>query len=460
MAAENLAKNIFVMPVLDKYLVYAPLHDISALVNKSAVLLLKNALSDEKFQAGVTEMAALIESLRSQDFRDPNRYGELDPQFLGIIPSRRCNMACAYCNFGANHASDEVIDPDIVISAIDYFAALTERKNKQMFSIQFFGGEPFVEQEIIDIAVHHARLVGAKTGLIPHFEVLTNGFLSEQQRVFIKNYFDRVVISFDGFKKYHDRTRPINSRQGSFEKVADTLKYLAESNIEIAIRCCITSESVEEMEAMTQWFCSEFQPDKVNFETLTQNSAAIEANLFPPDPFPFARGVIRSWRILRENSVEPAYAPVSLETVQTTSCPVGRDALIVHPDGLVASCYLLRQDWEEKNLDLSVGHVYKNGRVEIDLKKINQLRNLVNEKPRCTHCFCRFSCAGNCHVNCTFPGSSERYTDFCSHTRIITAASLLENLGQISLADQLLEDDAALSRLARQSSDNLFHFEA
>lgn len=456
---NNSFHSIFILPVLEKFLLYAPLHELSALLNEAAALQVKHALAKSNPDSLAPELADLLSVLQSPPAQNPDRMGELDPQFLGIIPSRRCNMSCIYCDFGANEALEEVIDPDIVVSAIDYFAALNEQKKKQFFMIQFFGGEPFVDQEIIDIAVHHARLVGSKTGLIPHFEALTNGYFSEQQRTFIKDYFDRIVISFDGFKKYHDRTRPLNSRQGSYEKVVESIKYLSTSNVELSIRCCITSESVNDMKAMAQWFCAEFNPDRVNFETLTPNPETEGAKIYPPDPYQFARNCIRSWRILRATQVEPAYAPVSLDRAQTTSCPVGRDVLIVHPDGTIASCYLLRNDWEARHLDLCVGQVHQHGKVELDFEKIKQLRNPLYSKSRCENCLCRFGCAGNCHVNCTYPGSSILYTDFCIHTRIITACRLLEAMEQQSIADELLDDSSALKNLALQKSDHLFDFE-
>ncbi len=456
---NNSTCSIFILPVRDKYLLYAPLHDLSILLNGAAARQMKSALKQHNSSSAALELADVIAMLQSPPNQHPDRSGELNPQFLGIIPSRRCNMSCVYCDFGAHNAPGEVIDPNVVVAAIDYFAALTQQQNKQVFSIQFFGGEPFVEQEIVDIAVHHARFVGSRTGLIPHFEVLSNGYFSAQQRVFIKDYFDRVVISFDGFQKYHDQTRPLNSLQGSYEKVVENIQYLSNSNVELAIRCCITSESVNDMVAMAQWFCTEFNPDKVNFETLTRNPETEKAQLFPPDPYVFAQNCVKSWRVLRANDVEPAYAPVSLDKAQTTSCPVGRDVLIVHPDGIVASCYLLRQDWENKQLDLRVGKVHKNGHMDIDFEKIQQLRNLVYSKPRCETCFCRFGCAGNCHVNCTYPGSSQAYTDFCVHTRIITVCQILEEMGQQTVVDELLDDTNALRKLALQKSDNLSRFE-
>ena len=458
---KNLRNNestIFVIPVLDKYLLYAPLHNLSVLLNLPALKLVKSSVEGGRENPGSTELADLVSVLQTAPVF-PDRTGEPDPDFLGIIPSRRCNMSCIYCDFGAGCATDEVIDPDVVTAAIDYFAELRKKNSKRILPLQFFGGEPFVEKEIIDIAVHHARYICSQNGMIPHFNVLSNGYLSNEKRVFIKDYFDSVVISFDGYKKYHDRTRPVKNGQGSFDNVAESIKYFSKSNLELAIRCCITSESVDDMENMARWFCAEFDPDIVNFETLTCNIDTEKAMLYPPDPYKFAAGSVRSWRVLRKNFVTPAYAPLSPDKSQTTSCPVGRDVLIVHPDGIIASCYLQRERWEEKRIDLNVGSVPKTGNVEIDVDKLTNLRNRLYTKPRCRNCFCRFGCAGNCHVNCTYPGSPDEYTDFCIQTRLITICSLLEDMDLLSVADELLEDRTAQSKLALNRSDNIFSIE-
>lgn len=445
--------SVFVIPVLDKYMLYAPLHNLSVLLNLPAVMLLKKSVERGCDCPDSSELTELAELLRTEPV-SPDRTGDFDPDFLGIIPSRRCNMSCVYCDFGACSEGD-VIDPGTVIAAIDYFAGLIKQRGRKVMPVQFFGGEPFMEQEIIDIAVHRARYICSENGLVPHFEVLTNGFLNDEKRLFIKNYFDRVVVSFDGYKKYHDRSRPVKDGYGSFENVAESVKYFSKNNIELALRCCITSDSVDDMEGMADWFCNEFDPDLVNFETLTCNTATDKAKLSPPDPYKFAANLIRSWRILRKNSAAPAYAPLSLNCIQTTSCPVGRDVLIVHPDGTVASCYLQRERWVEKGIDLTAGIVQKNGAVDIDAEKLKNLRNRIYTKQRCENCFCRYGCAGNCHVNCTYPGAPDYYTDFCIHTRIVTLCSLLEDMDLRSVADELLEDRSSMGRLALNSNDSI-----
>lgn len=455
----NYPADIFVIPVLDQYMVYSPLNGKYALLNQSGVLLLRDAFLNKLSQPLSAEFSELVHILKEPGLKNPEKTGALNPHFLGIIISRRCNMSCAYCDFGAHSASEASLDPEMMVAAIDWFAAYMEGNGYKTLPIQFFGGEPFVENELLDIAVHHARLVGSRTGLIPHFEVLSNGYFGEQQRIFIKDYFDRIIISLDGFQKYQDRTRSASNNRSSFEQVVETVNYLSNHNIELALRCCITSESVHDMEAMAHWFCQKFDPAKVNFETLTKNPQTKTAKLTPPDPYIFAEHCLKSWRILREYGVEPAYAPIALDHPQTTSCPVGRDVVIVHPDGMIASCYVQKKDWQEKGMDLSVGRIHKNGRVDIDVERLKSFRNLLKNKPRCTDCFCRYGCAGGCHVNNTFPDSSANYTDYCVHTRIMTICRLLEEMQMNEMADELLSDKNALDRMVHFPSDKLSQFE-
>ena len=93
--------------------------------------------------------------------------------------------------------------------------------------------------------------------------------------------------------------------------------------------------------------------------------------------------------------------------------------------------------------------------MELPGEDVERVRQLVADKPRCQDCFCRWSCAGGCHVNHSYPGCSRAYDDFCIQTRLITACSLLDGLGFASLADGLVADGAEMQRLALRPSDRL-----
>jgi uncharacterized protein len=455
--SEN-KQHIFAIPVFDQYLVYNPLNGRYALLRKDGLNLLKKTLVKPDARLLPEEFKELAGFMATQARERPEKTGAVNPHFLGIIPSRECNMACTYCDFGTHRDAGKKLDAGLMVTAIDWFAELRMKNKQKSLPIQFFGGEPFVEQELLDIAIHHARFLASRIGLIPHFEALSNGYFNETQLVFVKDYFDRIIISLDGFQKFHDVTRVAHNNKSTFNQVVKALRYLSEQPVGLSIRCCITSESVHEMEAMADWFCSEFKPDKVNFEVLTENNFTRKAGLKPPEPYVFAVNCLKSWNVLRKYGVEPANASVALNQPQTTSCPVGRDVVIVHPGGILASCYVQEKDWLSKGLDFSVGTVHDKS-VFLEENKLISLRNQLDNKPRCRNCFCRFGCAGGCHLNNTFPGSSPDYEDYCIQTRIITLCSLLYEMGESDLANELIENKEYLEKPALQKTDRLLDFE-
>ena len=55
----------------------------------------------------------------------------------------------------------------------------------------------------------------------------------------------------------------------------------------------------------------------------------------------------------------------------------------------------------------------------------------------------------------SYPGSSITFDDFCIQTRIITACSLLEELHEYELLNDLLQNREAMQKLALRRLDTL-----
>ena len=442
-------EGVFAIPVGDRWLAYAPLHGVGALVNDAAL---------RKLGAGTAvegPLGELAGRLSSEAPAPPRRSGGVNPIFLGLIPSRLCNLHCVYCNFGVGgSAPKDRMDPALAVAAIDWIGQTVVENHGNTLGIHFFGGEPFVEWDLVEIAVHRARYVAAKHGLRLHLEASSNGVYSEEKARFIGDYFQGMVLSFDGFAETHDRHRPHADGRGSFAEVARTARIFAESPIELCLRICVTAENVDDLPEVVRWFSREFRPAYIDFETITATELGEKAGLTEPDPYQFARKFKESQRIATELGVIANFSADLQAKARRTFCPVGQDAMILTPDGRMSTCYLLEPDWQERGLDLVLGRIAPGQAPQLNQQAIQQARDFPLPG-RCQRCFAQWSCAGGCRVNHSFPGCQDTFDDFCLQTRLIVAASVLEEMGERDIAEALLADAEASRRLAGQPSDLL-----
>jgi uncharacterized protein len=436
--------SVFLVPVGERWLLYAPLQKTAALINDAAAEQLR--CGEPGTVGPLDDLANRIRTTPAEEPRPPE--GRISPSFLGIIPTRGCNIDCVYCNFGPSSDGMATMAPETAVTAVDWMADRLEEAGRREFRVQFFGGEPFIAPDIVDIVVHRVRYQSAVRGFVPHIEASTNGVFSEARCLFVGDYFDSVVLSMDGPPIFHDRNRPAAGGGPTSERVQRTARRLRDMPTQLCIRVCVTQDSVTQLESITRWMIDSFSPSVLNFEPLTPCEPDRLTGLETPDPFEFARHCVGAYRVAEAQGVEAVYSAAGIDRNRHSCCPLGTDALIVSPDGRASACYLLADEWEARGLNLDVGRVYGDGRVEIDANALARVRQYSMEKPRCEACFCQWSCGGGCRVNQTFPGCGREYTDFCVQTRLITACLVLRDLGCEELIDDLLSDRGAMERLA------------
>jgi len=435
--------RVFVVPVCEEWLVYAPLERVTAAANSAAVAELSRG-----------EPSRLREALAGTTEAEPRpREGPVDPQFFGIVPTRACNLACVYCGFGSSPCAERMA-PQLAVAGVNWMAGHAARRGRTTLDVHFFGGEPFTAFAVVEAAVERTRSAAAEKGLATHLEVATNGVYSEERARFAGEAFDKVVLSVDGFAEAHDCHRPFPGGSGSFNQVARTARVLSRSRAELCLRICVAGDNVEDLPESVAWLCEEFHPSSIDFETLQPTPESERAGLRPPDPYVFSVRFLEARRAAVERGVDAIYAAALTEKPRLSFCPVGNDTLILHPDGRLSACYLPESDWQARGMDLDLGRLVE-GEMELAPAAVERVRTLVAEKPRCDACFCRWSCAGGCHVNHSYPGCSGAYGSFCIQTRILTACSLLCGLGLTSLADELAGSRESMERLALWPSDRL-----
>lgn len=445
--------ELYVLPVLNRYLVYAPLHHLAALVDRAAVRSLPRSLAGNSPQQGGA-WQELLDGLRLEQQAAPHpRQGPLEPLFLGLLPTRNCNLACGYCGFRASEGGPSM-DPHLVRTAIDWYLELGAAGCGEA-QVHFFGGEPFCAPDVVDLAVHHARLRAAQLGRTVSFEVATNGTFDEERCRWAAETLDSVVLSLDGPAEIQDRQRARRGGRGSFEAVVRSARILSEGSAELSIRACVTAGSVERMPDIAAWFCQEFRPASVCFEPVVPTPHSEAAGLRTPDPWAFAQRFVQASAVLESFGVEPVHAAADVGAIRSSFCPVGKDAIIVWPSGMLSACYLAPEEWQRRGLDLELGEI-RDGRVVLRDEAVRAARGLnVWNKPFCQGCFCKWHCAGGCHVNHVLPDRPGEYGRLCIQARAIALCRLLNDMGQGEGVDTLLADRQALARAVCQPSDRL-----
>jgi radical SAM protein with 4Fe4S-binding SPASM domain len=447
-------KEIFVTPINHVFLLYAPLNQWAAVINQAA--LEEIAQNFENGKSDNAEISELLGSLQSVKLDIPEiRTGSItDPFFLGIIPTRDCNMACRYCDF-LNH-DKTVMKTDIAKQSVDAYLNLLLVNGKEHGEIHFFGGEPFTTPEIIHYIVTYAEHQAQRKNIRLHFEVSTNGFCSDELAIWISNHFDSVVLSLDGSRKMHNDHRPQKMGKPSFERVYRSAKIFSEGDCDLIIRNCVSNNNVEQLPEIAKWYAAEFVLSSVCFEPLTPTDGSVKNELLSPEPITFARKFIKATSILESQGIHSVLSTADLSQIQGSSCPVGKDALIISPEGMINACYLLEKQWVEKNLDLKLGLVTKKG-FQLNEEALNSVRAItVDNKSLCKNCFCRFHCAGGCHVNHDSNKPTGEYDDLCIRTRLVSAALLLNQLGMHDLLDEWLRNEKNMFETALQKSDRIF----
>ena len=138
-----------------------------------------------------------------------------------------CNLRCKYCfastgDFGVGR---KLMDLDTGKAAIDFL--LEKSGNRKNLELDFFGGEPLMNFDVVKEIVKYARGKEKQYGKTFRFTITTNGLLLTDDKIdFINKEMSNVVLSIDGRKEVNDRMRVRVDGSGSYDTIIDKYKTL------------------------------------------------------------------------------------------------------------------------------------------------------------------------------------------------------------------------------------------
>ncbi len=139
---------------------------------------------------------------------------------LCLHVAHTCNLNCSYCFAaqGKYHGERALMSFETGKRALDFLVEHSgTRKNLE---VDFFGGEPLMNFEVVKQLVAYARSIERQAGKNFRFTLTTNGvLLNDEVTEFANRECHNVVLSLDGRKEVHDRLRKTVNGQGSYDLI-------------------------------------------------------------------------------------------------------------------------------------------------------------------------------------------------------------------------------------------------
>ena len=161
--------------------------------------------------------------------------GTLKQKSAGVIKAlclhvaHTCNLNCSYCfaSQGKYHGDRAVMSLEVGKRALDFL--IENSGNRRNLEVDFFGGEPLMNFDMIKELVAYAREIEKPAGKNFRFTLTTNGVLVDDDVIdFANREMSNVVLSLDGRKEVHDRYRVDYNGAGSWEKIVPKFQRFVE----------------------------------------------------------------------------------------------------------------------------------------------------------------------------------------------------------------------------------------
>ncbi len=162
--------------------------------------------------------------------------GQLKEKTAGVVKAlclhiaHTCNLNCSYCfaSQGKYHGERAVMSFEVGKRALDFL--VENSGTRRNLEVDFFGGEPLLNFEVVKQLVAYARSIEKEKGKNFRFTLTTNGVLIDDDVIdFANRECHNVVLSLDGRKEIHDRFRVDYAGNGSYDRIVPLFQKLVKA---------------------------------------------------------------------------------------------------------------------------------------------------------------------------------------------------------------------------------------
>ena len=384
---------------------------------------LENKYSEQVLNEAYLELKELAEAelFESDDsYRDKvvskGKTGELKAMCFNI--AHDCNIRCGYCfaSTGDYHGGRKLMSIENAKAGIDFL--LKKSGNRKRLEVDFFGGEPLLNYDVIKETVKYGREKEKALGKRIGFTMTTNGMLLNDEIIeFLNENMDNIVISLDGRPEVNDRMRRFVGGKGTTEDLLPLIKKFVEKRGEKSyyIRGTYTAYNLDfskDVLFMADQGFSEISVEPVVAES-KKPYAINETHL--PQIFAEYDKLTDDYLQYKDEGRPFHFYHFMMDMdggpciyKRVSSCGAGVEYFALTPDAELYPCHQFvgRQEYLMGNIS--------EGILREDLmEKFSE--NTVYHKEKCKDCWAKFHCSGGCQANAeAFNGKlSEPYEMEC-----------------------------------------------
>ncbi len=313
-----------------------------------------------------------------------------------------CNLNCSYCfaSQGKYKGDRALMSLEVGKRALDFL--IENSGSRRNLEVDFFGGEPLMNFEVVKQLVEYARIREKEAGKNFRFTLTTNGMLINDDVIdFANREMSNVVLSLDGRKEVHDKFRVDYNGKGSYDKIVPLFQKLvkARDNKNYYMRGTFTHNNpdfLEDIKTMLSLGFTELSMEPVvcakdDPSALTEEDLPIVLKQYEE---------LANLMIERQNEGKPFtfyHYMIDLKGgpciyKRVSGCGSGTEYMAVTPWGDLYPCHQFVGDEKFK-----LGNVYTgvdNTKIQDEFMACN-----VYAREECKDCWAKLYCSGGCAAN-------------------------------------------------------------
>jgi len=295
-----------------------------------------------------------------------------NPEHFTILTTSKCNARCFYC-YELNLKNKAHMTIETAEKVAKYI--MTYAPKYKPVSIEWFGGEPLFNKDVIDII--SSRLASANIDFKSH--MVSNGYLFDDKLVKIAANDWRVSniqITIDGTEEVYNKTKNyIYKDTNAFQRVIQNIHKLLEVKIPVSVRMNCDTHNFEDLEKLIEYLSEEFK-----------ESQGFSMYVWPIFEEGFTRTPEEKEKLysviskLEKLIVEKGYRITFgiKDSINSVHCMAdGGNGVVIFPKGELGVC----EHYLDKNF---IGHI--DNPLDKNWEVIKEWRNYTSKEESCKQC--------------------------------------------------------------------------